>query len=251
MEFVVVSYHLGGPSYASQSGLPELIRQLRPDLLCLQAAALELHPNPSHAMDLMTAGGFTTPVANTPRRGGQIVSLSRSKPTYRRLYFNGWHYGAVEVRLALGKTELTVVNVHCHPSNEDLRLHEINDLLSRLDQTGPVIISGCFNALAAGDMTRDLGYRLQSSNITLLGEPIRFDAMDQLREAGFRPLGSIYDRSVPTPSSADPAFTVPVRIDYALANPAARALVDGCWTIENPLTDELSSHYPVAVRLEI
>ncbi|SDT78812.1 endonuclease/exonuclease/phosphatase family protein [Actinoplanes derwentensis] len=236
----------------------QVIRDARPDVLCLQELLNYRRYGRRRLQELATATGMTAhmapsalaqPVAVLVRNPFKI--LRRTSVTWRL------HHAAAEVVVETGAGPLTVVSTHLNPFSPSRRYREARWLAARhASADGLVVIAGDMNGLdPLGDHERELAGLPSLYRQRHLAPDGTADtrAIAAFHEEGYTDLwhtvGEGDGRTVPT-DYAGREFGA-VRLDYLMASPALAARAERLWSLRDETTATASDHYPVRADVDL
>jgi len=150
---------------------------------------------------------------------------------------------------------ISVVGLHLSPTQEEVRLLEIQTIMESQEGHMNAVMMGDMNALSRRD-----GYsatavahfnETQKKKFTKDGVP-RYEVIDAVMSAGYQDSGVLSKQNavttVPTPSNTDAAHA-DLRLDYIFLSEALAPHLASYRVIKDATTDGASDHYPVIVEL--
>lgn len=160
----------------------------------------------------------------------------------------------VEIESELGA--ISIASLHLTPYSEDLRLPEIDTILSFRQKTENRVLMGDMNSLSGADEYNPEIINnfndIQIKKFTINGQ-LRFDVINKISLSGYYDaalqLGKNKITTVPTTLNEDKAHGQ-MRLDYIFLSKSLLPHLSDYNVIRNELTDKASDHYPVAVEVK-
>jgi exodeoxyribonuclease III len=152
--------------------------------------------------------------------------------------------------------ELSIASLHLTPYYEDLRLPEIDLIVSYQKQFKNRILMGDMNSLSKYDdydaeMIKGFN-EMQLKKFTSNGQ-FRFDAIDKIMSTGYcdstMELKKNKEYTAPTSINEYSAHTN-MRLDYIFISESLKSHLKSYTVIKNGLTEKASDHYPIMVELQ-
>lgn len=151
--------------------------------------------------------------------------------------------------------DLTLFSIHLSPSSLSDRISEMNIILKREEQLPDdalTLISGDFNSYSQYD--KDMyGPNFEADMLARnKNVPVDFTATNAIISAGFSDTQAIFNspfkRTIPTAKYLTPGIAG-ARYDYVYINNNLSQYCKSSEIIHDPVTDELSDHYPVLITV--
>jgi exodeoxyribonuclease-3 len=231
-------------------------KEINPDIVALQ----EMNRFTQRGLEAFAAQ-YGHSYAVLSKTEGFPVALSSKYPivNVQKVVDNMWH-----VYLYANVNGLHIFVVHLCPITYEKRRSEIRQVLAHaatLPKDAMIAIMGDFNAVSREDEAYhdqrivDFIKNWQESDPRVRdlvnGKP-DYSVMDIIREAGYRDTFWLkfkeHTGTFPTKKYGDP---VPRRIDFIWVNGALAEKLVSCTVIKDPVTDNLSDHYPVMAVFEL
>ncbi|GAA4929419.1 endonuclease/exonuclease/phosphatase family protein [Actinoplanes utahensis] len=236
----------------------EVIRDERPDVLCLQELQHFQRYGGRRMRELADATGMTAHLARSLFAQPVAVLVREPLRIIRRVSITcRLHHAAAVAVIGTPAGTLTAISAHLNPFSPQRRYREARWLAARYASArSMVFIAGDMNGLDPdGDHEAELAAQPSLYRRRHLGPDGTQDtrAIAAIRSEGFTDLwhavGEGDGRTVPT-GFAGREFGA-VRLDYLLASPPLTARARRLWTVRDDRTDHASDHYPVRADIDI
>lgn len=253
--FRICTYNLFEGAPTSYNRLIEFVRTAQLDAICLQEVNGWQDNDMQRCKDFGDKILFLDYVYVSSNTEYKLATFTKHAAVAKNVYNEGFWHGAGEVRLSVGAQEITIINLDLDPWKEESRVREVQRLLSALDLTKPIIVTGDFSSLSRADnYPPQLLEDLRKRGISKFGvQELSFDVTDCLQQAGLVDLAAQlknFETTVPTAFKTGNDHEVPVRVDYMFASPSLAAKVATVEVVKNELVDAISDHYPVVVTFK-
>ncbi len=247
--------------------IKSLIRQIRPDVLSIQEACSwgpKRHNDIKKILSIDKGNSFIL-LANSRSSTDKVYNqafyskfkvlrYNSSKDRKTIWHVLGWFKVAVSKRYSIN-----IIQAHLSPKSEVWRLKEvkfINSIL-RLCKKEPAVLLGDLNSLSPED-----GYplvtleKIDVNKITKFGNPVRFDVVNELLEAGwYDPLPKNFYHSKGLPITVREGSKdkdhLDLRLDYIMVNQYLKRYIKNIEIIKNNLAARASDHFPVVLEIDL
>ena len=149
--------------------------------------------------------------------------------------------------------EICVLGTHLTPFGEDLRMAEIDLLISAQTPYANKILMGDMNSLAKSGQYSVKMFSEKQATKFVNDNQVRYDVTERILSSGYidtAVLCDTRDTTVPTPVNRDP-YHAELRLDYIFVSDSLRENVASYSVVKNALTDKASDHYPIVVSLDL
>src|SRR6185312_13039763 len=142
MTIRIASYNLWNGAANSYFRLVDFAKEQAFDVLCLQEINGWQDNDQAKLTEFTDRADFNTVEYGNSNSEYKMATFSKLPVTYRTVYVEGFWHCAIEMRVKIEDTEISIVNVHLDPYKESPRLAEIQRLFELLDVSIPMIITG-------------------------------------------------------------------------------------------------------------
>ncbi len=249
------SYNLFEGAQTTYNRLVEFARGAELDVLCLQEVNGWQNDDMQRCKDFSDKILFLDYAFANSNTEYKLATFTRHPATGKDAIVESFWHGVCITRLMVAGQEVTIANLHLDPWKEESRVREIDRLLSLLDLSKPIIITGDFNSLSRADnYPAQLLEDLRAHGISKFGtQELAYDVTDRLQQAGFIDIAAqlhTYENTVPSKFNTDKDHELPARLDYVFASPSLAACATKIEVVKTELTDAISDHYPVIVTFQ-
>ncbi len=233
--------------------IAQVIKQRSPDYLTINEANMFLDKNIIKRFADTTQLPFFD-VAQSSEFDYHVAIFSKY-PLKKVFKLNNFMRACMVALIDSPLGELSIASLHLAPYSEDIRLKEIDTVLSFQNNYKNSILMGDFNSLSPRD-----NYNpeiVESFNTTQLKKfadrgKLRFDVVEKVFRSGYIDAALDFmkngENTVPTPSSTDAAHAA-LRLDYIFLSTLLGPYLKEYHVIKNELTNVASDHFPVCVTL--
>uniref|UniRef100_A0A6B2LFH2 Endonuclease/exonuclease/phosphatase domain-containing protein n=1 Tax=Arcella intermedia TaxID=1963864 RepID=A0A6B2LFH2_9EUKA len=232
-----------------------LLKGIDADLVCLQEVKIEstLHytvPTLARALScdyvLSEAG---TPLPGILARQCDVVMAKKPLNLREGLDIKLVVKKKQERTLAAGTvtlngTDVRVYCTHLDVGNESVRMQQLEQILTHIDQEVPHVLLGDFNALSRADYTDQQWEAIVSERAKNRWEPAKTAVYDKLMGLGYRDAFPGRDKVAPNQLST---VWANIRIDWILLSRSNPAQI----THYEVLSSDASDHFPVLIKFRI
>jgi exodeoxyribonuclease III len=255
MNVRIATYNLFEGAGGSYNRLVEFVREADLDVLCLQEINHWQDNDFARLKDFTDKVLFASYAFGNSNTEYKLATISKRAILDKDLHAEAFWHAALEVRVQLEDTEISIFNVHLDPWQEGSRDKEIARLLAAVDPHRPTIITGDFNSLSRQDnYSPEMLVQLKAKGISKYGtNALEFTVIDRLLQAGFVDVAAAagnFEPTVPSTFNTDQDHEVPARIDYMFVTPDLAPLVKSVERMKSDLTDSISDHYPLIATFQ-
>ncbi len=254
MKFMTYNILNGGK--AGLDRVVEVVRKESPDYLTINEANTFADKNNKGLKEFARRCGFKYfELALSGEKEYHVAALSKKKwQRVRRVTPLMRGCVAAEFETTIGK--LSIASFHLTPYTEDLRLPEIDVIVSSQKGFENKILMGDANSLSPYDDYDSRKVKtfneVQLKKFTRNGQ-LRFDAIKKIMSHGY--LDSALemkrnrDYTAPTSINEDSVHS-DMRLDYIFVSEPLRPFLYTYYVVKNSLTQIASDHYPVVLELQ-
>ena len=258
MRFVSYNILTGGLHPDRIDLILKVLKKLSPDYLAIQEANyFEDGKMELLAKELSLPHYFLSIGGEKGQFGNYSCAVFSNVPFVKSEALAGFRNAAVHTVIETNNGEVSVVNAHLIPRNDELKLKELNTIIKRQGKYENKIILGDFNCLAEYDnYPEDLISKLdaQESRKLALDGKLQFGVPKTLIENKY--VDVFYElekneNTVPALLDENEGNKNDLRLDYCFASKNVFAKIVDSSVIKNRDTKNASDHYPLVIDLEI
>jgi len=210
-----------------------------------------------HSFQLST--GLKYAEVGLSEQSNHHIALFSKYPLKNTVIYNkNFYCAALKSNVNFNNMNVDIILVHLSYKDEDARLAELNTIFTSGVKQNPTIFMGDLNSLYQKDSYNETELLLDMKNLRIKKfgvETIRYDVTNYLMKLGFEDTLNTspknFRHSVPTNFNKDTSHFTKLRLDYIFVNKSLINLLETSEIIKNPLTEQLSDHYPVSAEFSV
>lgn len=251
----ILTYNLRNGATDTYDILVDFIKQEKPDIVCVQEANGWTNNDSELIQRFADRTGLKHFSLGNSNTDFKLVTFSKQPIISSQCITEGFWHSALKITVPWNKKQLTVWNIHLDPRTPAHRQEETMRLLSHINQpVEQIIITGDFNSISpADDYSPHLLKNLLAAGIQKFGtEQLSYDAMTAFIDTGLIDTMAAHNSittTVPTAANQDEAHAIALRLDYFMTSPDVNDSITSVSVIKNHLTNRISDHYPIALKL--